>query len=208
MKKLIYIMNPMCGWCFGNSKSFEKLNKNFQNEFDIEVCLGEMWFKNDAPYGSNALKHFVVSDAVRLKEITKQSPSQKFFDLAGDSSYRLDSYFPTSAMMAIKKIDHAKFVTFIQRVQKRLFIDGFKLDAIEAYEDILKELSIDVNEFKKLWLSDENLHALQEDFSKAKLLTSSYPTLLLQDDEDTQVLARGYFKYEDMEKILSTKMTA
>ncbi len=203
MKKIIYVMNPMCGWCFGNSKSFDELYENYKNKYEIEVYLGAMWLKNDAPFGSASLKDFVVSDAVRLKEITKQSPSEKFFDLAGDTSYRFDSFFPASAIMAVKKLDNKKLVKFMQMVQKRQFIDGFKLDKIEAYEEILKSLSIDVNEFKKLWLSDENSEALYEEFDKARQIANSYPTLLLKDDLNMEVLARGYFDYKDIENKLA-----
>lgn len=203
MKKLIYIMNPMCGWCFGNSKSFEELYENFKNKVEIEVCLGEMWIKDSAPFGSKSLKDFVVGDAVRLEAITKQSPSQKFFDLAGDSSYRFDSFYPASAMMAVKKLDDTKFIKFIQMVQKRLFVDGFKLDTIEAYEDIVNSLSIDIEEFKKLWLSNENTQALYAQFDKSRQLANSYPTLLLKDDSNTHILSKGYFDYKDIERKLN-----
>ncbi|WP_024953704.1 DsbA family protein [Sulfurospirillum arcachonense] len=203
MKKLIYIMNPMCGWCFGNSKSFEELYENYKNKFEIEVYIGAMWLNDDAPSGSQGLKDFVVNDAVRLKEITKQSPSQEFFNLAGDSSYRFDSFFPASAIIAVKKLDKTKYIKFMQMVQKRLFIDGVKLDAIEAYEDILKDLSINVEEFKKLWLSEVNTQELQAEFNQAKSLANSYPTLLIKDDSNTKVLSRGYFEYQDIVNKLS-----
>ncbi len=91
----------------------------------------------------------------------------------------------------------------MQMVQKRVFIDGFKLDTIEAYEDILKDLLIDVEEFKKLWLSEENSKSLYLEFDKSRQLANSYPTLLLKDDFTIQILSRGYFDYKDIENNLN-----
>ena len=35
--KLVYIMDPHCGWCYGNNRSMSDLYDLLQNEYDFEI---------------------------------------------------------------------------------------------------------------------------------------------------------------------------
>ena len=204
MKKLIYIMNPMCGWCFGNSQNMQNLSQEFGEKIEIEYIVGEMWTGINAPKGSKGLGDFVSQDAINLKNTTGLSPSQNFFDLAYDESYTFDSTFPSLAITYVKRTAKTKLSAFIKKVLDAQFLDGKKLTAVETYESIFKELDLDFNDFLKEWESTQNKEELNKNFKKARELASSYPTLLLEDGENHTVLNRGYFSYDTMKVTLNT----
>ena len=39
-KKIIYVGDPMCSWCWGFSNEFKKLLKFTADEFDGEILMG------------------------------------------------------------------------------------------------------------------------------------------------------------------------
>lgn len=41
--KVTYVMDPQCGWCYGNSENITALQKEFEEEFDFELLVGGMW---------------------------------------------------------------------------------------------------------------------------------------------------------------------
>jgi putative protein-disulfide isomerase len=43
MMKLIYIMDPLCGWCYGNSDNVLELFEKYKNEIKFEILPGGMW---------------------------------------------------------------------------------------------------------------------------------------------------------------------
>jgi putative protein-disulfide isomerase len=62
--KLVYVMDPLCGWCYGNALNTEKLFTEFRNEIDFEILPAGMWagnhVKKQAPYLAN---YFIKNDA-------------------------------------------------------------------------------------------------------------------------------------------------
>jgi putative protein-disulfide isomerase len=40
--KLIYVMDPLCGWCYGNSRNTEMLHTGFGNEIEFEILPAGM----------------------------------------------------------------------------------------------------------------------------------------------------------------------
>ncbi|WP_260128811.1 hypothetical protein [Elizabethkingia anophelis] len=42
MMKLIYIMDPLCGWCYGNSDNILELFEKYKNDIKFEILPGGM----------------------------------------------------------------------------------------------------------------------------------------------------------------------
>lgn len=40
--KLTYVMDPQCGWCYGNSENITALQEVFKDDFDFELLVGGM----------------------------------------------------------------------------------------------------------------------------------------------------------------------
>lgn len=42
MSKLIYVMDPLCGWCYGNSVNTQHLYDTYKNQIDFEILPAGM----------------------------------------------------------------------------------------------------------------------------------------------------------------------
>lgn len=198
MKKLIYILDVHCGWCYGNSENINEIANTFKDKIEIEVKVGGMWLGNNAPSGGEGLHQFIKTHSPQMESVTGAYVSPEFMELTKDASYTFSSLEPSCAIVFVKELYPEKTMHFIKEVQKSIFAEGKRLDLIENYLPALERLAIDISAFKENWMSEKNIEKTLNEFSKAKELASGFPTLLLKTEETTQVLASGYFDKSQM----------
>lgn len=196
MKKIVYVMDPLCGWCYGTSKESLEVYNQFKNEITVELVTGGMWLHNNAPSGGTRLYQFVMHHTPQMIDITGAEVSTKYFDLAADPSYTFSSLEPCAAITLVKEISPEKTFVFAKEVQKKMFVEGKRLDQLDTYLPIFKDLEIHSSQFKEHWLSEENISNSQKEFARSSVLANGFPSLLYQHDERTSVLASSAFKKE------------
>lgn len=198
MKKIVYIMDPQCGWCYGNSDNITTLQQTFEDKFEFELIVGGMWLGQNAPQGGTQLHSFLKQHGPQMSTTTGAKIGQAYYALGGNSAYTFSSLEPSAAIIAIKKLAPKQVFHFAKKVQEALLIEGKRLDKLEVYLPILEALSIEKEAFEEVWMSEENLIATRKEFAYAKGLASGFPTLIVQSSEKTQVLSSGYFSKEGM----------
>ena len=82
MKKLIYIMDPQCGWCYGNSKNISEIHIEFSSSFEFKILTGGMWLNENAPIGGEKLSQFLKTNAPKMTSRTGVVINTNFFELA------------------------------------------------------------------------------------------------------------------------------
>ena len=197
-KKLIYVMDIQCGWCYGNSKNIQTVYETFKDKVDFEFLNGGMWVGKHAPQGGEQISDYIKSQAPRLTAYTGMPLSESFFNLIKDPTYTLSSLEPSAAVVLIKTLAPEHVVAFAKEVQRVHFTQGKRLDELDTYLPILNQYNIDVNQFKTDWLSDENLEQTALEFQKGRNLANGFPTFLIQEGDSTSVLASGYFDLDQM----------
>ncbi len=198
MNKLIYVMDPQCGWCYGNGDNIVSLLNTFKQEFEFDLLLGGMWLHPNAPKGGPQLSQYLQNVAPRMAATTGVEVSPDFYQLANNEQYVFSSLAPCAAIQWVKEHDKSKALRFSKEVQSALFLKGQRLDQLKTYEPILTSLDLDLTAFGKEWLRDSNLESTSSSFAEARKLASGYPTLLIQQGKDIHKLAAGYFNLQDM----------
>lgn len=190
--KITYIMDPQCGWCYGNGDNIGKLKDQYQDKFEFELLVGGMWLGQNAPKGGGQLSQFLQVHAPRMATTTGTAVGSGYYVLARDSSYIFSSLEPSAAVVAVKQLQPHSVFEFAKKVQELLFLKGQRLDKLDYYIPILNELKISKNDFEKLWLSSNNLEKTKQEFKYASSKANGFPTLLLND----KILSSGYFELE------------
>ena len=198
MKKLIYVIDPQCGWCYGNSNNITALQKEFKDTFEFELLVGGMWLDQNAPKGGGNLSQFLLNHAPRMATTTGAHVDSSYYELAKDSSYSFSSLEPSAAIQLIKEIAPDKVFSFAKNVQLALFVEGKRLDEKGTYIEILKTMSINVSTFDSLWMGADNITKTREEFAKAGNVANSFPTLVITKNGKSEILASGYFSKDAM----------
>lgn len=193
MKKVIYVMDPQCGWCFGNSKNITELYGELKGDLEFEFLVGGMWLGERAPTGGAALAQFIQSHAPRMVQVTGAAVGTGYYERTQDSSYTFSSLEPSAAIVWAKAAAPDRVFEFAKAVQSALFVSGKRLDELETYLPLLEAFQLDQQAFIQQWMSAENIQATQLEFERAGQLANGFPALLFQEGQQIQVIRSGYF---------------
>lgn len=209
MQKLIYIMDPHCGWCFGNSKNFSALYETFsqaqyQGKVSIEIMAGGMWLGESAPQGGEGLAQFISTHGPQMEATTNTKLGEAFHQLTANNSYTFNSLEPSAALVLVNEFSPEKAAQFCTLMLESIFIHGARPDKLESYQPILAQLAIDSAQFASRWMQKDNIAKTQTQFEIAKSMANGYPTLLLQqlnpvtNKQSYSVIASGYFNLQQV----------
>jgi putative protein-disulfide isomerase len=198
--KLIYIMDPLCGWCYGNSTNTQKLYEKYKDELDFEIIPAGMWVGENARKQSKPMAQFIKKHDTQVQETTGTAFGKAYFEFIENETIILDSELPSRAIVTVKKIANSQAVPFAIEVQKARYWYGKNLNDDETYLTICDTLSLDKTEFLKIFHSDIIKKETQETFNLAQKYASSYPTLLAEKNGKLYVLEQGYASFETITK--------
>ncbi len=204
--KLIYVMDPLCGWCYGNHQTIERLYQNYKAAFDFEILPAGMWSGVNARKQTPQMARYFINHDAAIAQRTGTSFGEAYFQFIQNEEVNLDSEVPSRAIMAVTEMDQYQTVPFMVEVQKARYYHGKDLNQESTYTIICQQLGVDEEAFLSLFRSEAIKKKTQETFAKALQYAQSYPTLLLEANGDIHFLEQGYAPYERIETDINDLM--
>ena len=208
LPELLYLHDPLCGWCYGMSPVINQLQQEFAGRIDVSVLCGGMVQGDDAGpiAGSWDYLKSALSD---VESVTGVQFGAAFKALGEAGAYWYNSEPPSQAIAAFRHLtqDPARTVAFAHAVQTAFFRDGLDLNDATTYPALLAPFGVDTAEFQRRLVAPETARATQQEFAAvARIGVQGFPTAVLRIGEQGYVLARGYQPYEqlrqDLEQLL------
>lgn len=202
--KLIYVMDPLCGWCYGNSTNTQKLYDKYKDVLDFEILPAGMWAGTNTRKQSKQMAGYIKKHDLQVQQVTGTSFGENYFSLIEDENIILDSEVPSRAIVTVKKQWAPRAVPFAVEVQKARYWHGKDLNKVETYLDICEFMKLDQAQFLEAFHSGSLKKATQETFLQAQNYASSYPSLLVQKSNKTFVVEQGYASFETIVNEINT----
>ena len=200
LPELLYLHDPLCGWCYGLSPAINRLQTDFAGRLDVSVLCGGMVVGADA--GPIAETWDYIRQALeQVEDVTGVRFGESFKALGEDGTYRYDSEPPSRAIVAFRQLTQApaRTVAFAHAVQQALFRDGLDLNQAATYALLLAAFGVDAAEFARRWAVPETAQAARQEFAAvARLGVRGFPTAVVRVGGQGYVLARGYQPYEQL----------
>ena len=200
LPELLYLHDPLCGWCYGMSPVINQIQQEFAGRIDVSVLCGGMVTGNDA--GPIAGSWEYIKNALGdVEAVTGVLFGAAFKALGEAGVYHYDSEPPSRAIAAFRHLtqDPARAVTFAHAVQRALFRDGLDLNEAATYASLLSHFGVDAADFQQRFAAPETARAVQEEFAAVvRIGVQGFPTAVLRIGEQGYVLARGYQPYEQL----------
>ena len=200
LPELLYIHDPLCGWCYGMSPVINRVQEEFAGRVDVSVLCGGMVKGEDV--GPIADTWDYLKQALGdVERTTGVEFGAGFRALGAAGDYVYNSEPPSRAITAFRQMtqDPARTVAFAHAVQAALFRDGQDLNDPTTYNALLVPFGVDVVEFQRRWAAPETARAAQQEFAAvARIGVQGFPTTVLRVGEQGYVLARGYQPYEQL----------
>ena len=204
-KKIYYIMDTMCGWCYGFSNSITKIQEKYNDEYDFIILPGGMWVDENVKVINDDLGNYIKSHNINIEKLTGRRLGEGFNkNVLDNKNMVLDSLPGAKAVVLAQKIKKDTAFEFLKRIQEAFFVDGKEPNNLETYTKIAEEFGIDKDEFEKKFLSEELTNETYSVFNMvASMGAMSFPTVIMVEGNKGTIIAQGYSSFEELDKLLS-----
>ncbi|WP_316836207.1 DsbA family protein [Pedobacter nutrimenti] len=201
--KLLYIMDPLCGWCYGNGNNTMALFETYP-QFDFEIIPAGMWAGQNSRIQSPQMASYFQKHDLQIARLTGTTFGEAYFDFIGHQEIKLDSEIPSRAIITVQESWKAYNVPFMYAVQQARYLYGKDLNLEETYLNICDQLKIDRQAFLEVFHSEKMHLKTQESFHNAIQYASSYPSLLVNDDNHLHLIEQGYSELNEVKEKINS----
>ncbi|WP_315122047.1 DsbA family protein [uncultured Clostridium sp.] len=204
--KIYYVMDTMCGWCYGFSDVITKIQEKYKGIYDFNVLPGGMWVGDNAKIMNNSLGDYIKNHNKRIEELTGRRFGEGFNkNILENTSVVLDSLPGAKAVVLIQRLKKDAAFSFLKKIQEAFFIEGKDTNSLETYIEIAEGFGIAREEFEREFLSEALTEETFEYFNMAaSMRVMSFPTVIVAKGDEGKIISQGYSSFEELDKILSS----
>ncbi len=177
---LYYIHDPMCSWCWGFNKTWEKVRDSLPSTINVKYILGGL-----APDSSE-----IMTDEMRQyiqknwQKIQQAIPGTQFNDDFWENCTPMRSTYPACrAVIAVKNQNPNLEKSMIKLIQQAYYLAAKNPSEDSTLISLAKTLDLDVAQFTQALNAESTQQQLLEDIALMQSLdVSSFPSLVLKTD--------------------------
>ncbi len=197
--KLIYVMDPMCAWCYAFQVELEEFLQK-QLLLEVEYIMGGLAPDSDEPMGED-MKKAISSYWLEIENKTKVSFNHDYWKL--NTPYR-STYPACRAVITAETLKTKSSAQMVKAIQKVYYKDAKN----PSLKDILVECAISIGldeiEFLKVFNSIETEKKLQNHLNITyQLQVKGFPALFYIDENNQSFpLTYGFTTANNLENQL------
>jgi putative protein-disulfide isomerase len=202
--KIIYVFDPMCGWCYGFSKVINRYATEHKTEFDFDIISGGMVVGDrEGPIGDFA--EYILGAYKRVEDYSGVKFGEAYLAQLRTKKLWSSSVTPAIAIETFKTYKPDEAIAFASAVQKSYFYDGKDLRSDDVYREVLKPYAIDADRFIEKMHTEQLRKAATDGFQEsANYGITGYPAVLLLYNGKYYMVAKGFTDYETFSRTVQT----
>lgn len=202
--KIYYVMDTMCGWCYGFSDVINQVHEKYKSELDFTILPAGMWIGESAKTMNSSLSHFMKTHNVTITKLTGKKFGHEFEkNILQKNEVVLDSLPGAKAVVIMQTIKKEKTFEYLKEIQKAFYVDGKDTNDWQLYANIANNFGVSKEVFKKEYFSDQQSKIVNDCFVLAEQLgVSTYPSVVAIIEGRSQLISQGYMPLSELEVIL------
>ncbi len=199
IKEIIIVADPMCSWCWGFEPVIQTLQKKISPKIKLSLLLGGLRSKGDQAW-TDEFKAFLQEHWKHVEAKT----GQKFnTDILEKEVFEYDTEPACRAVVTLREMDDTKQFLLLNTLQEAFYLHGVDITQESVLSALVKDLSIDEEEFLTLFRSKEMIEKTQADVYKSRSMGANvFPSVVIIDEEGHLCVLKGYKDYEELSKLL------
>lgn len=199
---LIYVYDPLCGWCFGFHPIVEKLADRFGKDLNIKVVPGGLAVDENVKPVKDGYQ-YILSTLPQAEQTMGVEFGENFKLIMEEGSYLYNSEPPCRIQNVVNELKPNYALEFAGKLQQSFFIEGRNLNKWETFASLLTDSPVNTDTAEKIFKSEEIRENTRRQFEWCrKNGATAFPALLLQIGGETGVMSRGYRPYDILESHL------
>jgi putative protein-disulfide isomerase len=140
-KTLIYLFDPLCGWCYGATPTLAKLNE--LSDVNIELLPTGLFADEGAKSMNDEFATYAWSNDQRIAHMTGQNFTERYRELVlKNRQQRFDSGPATVALTAVALTTPTRELETLKAIQHARFVDGQDITQFKTLAAILRSLKL------------------------------------------------------------------
>lgn len=188
MNQLIYVIDPMCSWCWAFSKSVKQLPELFP-DLKIHYLMGGLAPDSDEPMPTEMQQG--IQDI--WHQIAEKTGTDFNFDFWTQCQPRRSTWRACRAVIATRHLAAEKENQMIQAIQEAYYLQSKNPSDRDTLINAAKDIGLDTEAFSSLIDSSEMKSALEKDMSlAAQLGARGFPAVRLIKNNKVYWVSDGY----------------
>lgn len=190
-KRLLYIADPMCSWCYGFAPVIDALAVHFDDRLPIGLLMGGLRPGNTVPMDDD-FKHAMRGHWEHVAQAAGQRFDFAFFDREG---FVYDTEPASRAVVTVRKLYPRLALSFLGRIQEAFYADNRDVTQTPVLAELADEAGIDPDTFTAAFAAPEARNDTMRDFLIAQDLgIRGFPTLLAGSQQDGFAVVTNGFR--------------
>lgn len=194
--KLLYVVDPMCSWCWGFSPVMQQLMNDYSTDIELELIMGGLR-SDEAPLDSTT-REYVLGHWSQVHQRTAQP-----FKLDGalPKGFVYNSTLPSIVLLVTQNIYGANIAyQLMTSMQYRFYAEGEDITELDVLVPLLAESQLDAGRILSELQRAEAVDALHAGYTEARELgVLGFPSLYAHYGRNqTRRLMTGYQAYPEI----------
>ena len=192
MPHLIFVLDPLCSWCWGFHPIMEELRKKHSDTYTFSLVVGGLRTKGQMPWTEES-RHYLAQNWNAVAQKTQQPFN---FSLLNRETFDYDTYPACKALVTVRELwgEDTSF-DYLKKIQEAFYAKGEDTTSLE----ILMNYIDDKERFLEFYESDRAELLMHHDFSKARSMgANSFPSVVKIDTQGHMVCLKGYREIEEI----------
>lgn len=189
-KKLIYVHDPMCSWCFGFSKVYQQLTEQLPGNVALIRLLGGLAPDTDEIMPEST-RQMVQQNWRRIEQ---QIPGVEFnYDFWTKCQPRRATYPACRAVIAAREQGDEYDISMTRQIQQAYYRQARNPSDNETLIELAGELGLDQERFSVQLVAEHTQQRLLDEIANTRAIgVSGFPSLVLQNDDGLQSVLINY----------------
>jgi putative protein-disulfide isomerase len=199
-RECIFVVDPMCSWCWGFAPVMERMRGLYSNEVAFSLVLGGLRGKGEMVWNEEA-KNYLRTHWQQVSQRTGQLFDETILD---KEQFVYDTHPACRAVVAVRELmgRDAAFV-YLHKIQEAFYTQGIDITNVRLLQGYYEQLFGNSAKFAYFYLSERGESLMVHDFAKARSMGATvFPSVVLIDEEGHMVCQKGYKSEKEMKRLL------
>lgn len=192
---LIYVMDPMCSWCYAFAPVVKQLVAEQKDKMQFKLVMGGLRPGTERPL-EDQMKESIRHHWQDVEKITGQPFDYTFFERDG---FIYDTEPGCRAVVSMRYLKPEAELEMAEAVQQAFYANNTDVTKPEVLASIATQFGVTEDAFLEKYNSDDMKEKTQQDFTIAKhLQATAFPSLYILNGTNIHLISRGYRPYDGM----------